>query len=137
MEFVTIEAGPFRFQARFERDAAPQTCRRFARLLPFANKIVHARWSGEAVFIPLGNFEMKLGAENATSHPTPGQILLYPGGVSETEVLFAYGSSHFASKAGPLAGNHFLTITRGMTHLREFGEHVLWKGAQDIVFRAA
>ena len=43
----------------------------------------------------------------------------------------------FASKMGPLAGNHFLTIVHGREHLRALGHKVLWEGAQDVVFEAA
>jgi hypothetical protein len=60
--------------------------------------------------------------------------LLYPGGYSETEILFPYGNTCFASKLGQLAGNHFLTIVTGNEQLRELGRLVLWEGAQDIVF---
>jgi hypothetical protein len=61
-------------------------------------------------------------------------VLLYPGGFSETEILFAYGSSQFASRMGPLAGNHFLTVVEGQEQLMEMGRTVLWKGAQWIRF---
>jgi hypothetical protein len=64
----------------------------------------------------------------------PGQILLYPGGLSETEVLLAYGAVRFASKVGQLAGNHFLTIVEGFDQLRRLGELTLGHGAQDIEF---
>ena len=67
--------------------------------------------------------------------PNPGEIVLYPGGVSETEILLAYGYVNFASKAGQLAGNHFATIVAGNEHLRELGKRFLWEGAQEIVFR--
>jgi hypothetical protein len=133
MSDVGITAGPFRFTARFERDAAPRTCAAFERLLPFTNRLVHVRWSGEAVWVPLGDLELGLPAENATSYPAPGQILLYPGGFSETEILIAYGPTCFASKAGQLAGNHFLTITSGAEHLHELGVATLWQGAQGIL----
>jgi len=92
------------------------------------------RWSGEGCWIPLGDFDFGLGYENATSHPAPGEIILYPGGMSETEILLAYGAVDFCSKVGQLAGNHFLTITKGRENLRELGKLCLWKGAQDIVF---
>jgi Protein of unknown function (DUF3830) len=137
MNIIQIQAGTFTFKARFERDRAPQTCQRFAELLPFANKVIHSRWSGEAVWIPLGDFDMGLGFENHTSHPSRGDILLYPGGFSETEILFAYGSSCFASKMGQLAGNHFLTVIEGQENLEAFGKLVLWQGAQDILFELA
>jgi len=134
MSDIRITAGPFVFNARFERQAAPQSCARFEALLPYRERIIHVRWSGEACWIPLGNFDFGVGHENATSYPAPGQLLLYPGGVSETEILLAYGACRFASKAGQLAGNHFLTVTEGLERLRPLGESVLWQGAQDILF---
>ncbi len=133
MTDLRITAGDYSFGACFEA-AAPRTVDRFRSLLPYRERIIHVRWSGEACWIPLGNLDLGLGYENATSYPAPGQILLYPGGVSETEILLAYGSVQFASKVGVLAGNHFLTITEGLGKLAELGRAVLWGGAQDIVF---
>jgi hypothetical protein len=75
--------------------------------------------------------------ENATSYPAPGEILFYPGGYSETEILVPYGPTRFASKLGQLAGNHFLTVIESREQLREMGRLVLWEGAQDIVFEPA
>ena len=134
MSELRITAGPFEFVARLEEEAAPQTCEAFGGLLPFENKLVQARWSGEAAWSPLGDLDLSLSFENHTSFPAPGEILLYPGGYSETEILFPYGGTRFASIVGQLAGNHFLTITEGREHLRELGRLVLWEGAQDIVF---
>ena len=134
MSGLRITAGSFEFVARFEDEAAPQTCEAFGRLLPFENKLVQARWSGEAAWIPLGDLDLGLSFENHTSFPAPGEILLYSGGYSQTEILFPYGGTRFASIVGQLAGNHFLTITKGRENLRELGRLVLWKGAQDIVF---
>jgi hypothetical protein len=134
MADVRIIAGPFTFGALFETQAAPLTCARFQSLLPYRERIIHVRWSGEACWIPLGGLDLGLGHENATSYPAPGQIILYPGGVSETEILIAYGSVCFASKAGQLAGNHFLTITAGLENLAALGRRTLWEGAQDILF---
>jgi hypothetical protein len=137
MTILNIQAGTFAFKARLEEAAAPLTCARFRDLLPFANKVIHSRWSGEAVWIPLGDLDLGLDFENHTRFPSRGDILLYPGGFSETEILFAYGGSRFASKMGELAGNHFLTVVEGQEALPEFGRTVLWEGARDIVFSAA
>jgi hypothetical protein len=46
----------------------------------------------------------------------------------------AHGSSTFASRAGPLEGNHFITIVSGQDRLTEFGNYVLGHGAQSIDF---
>ena len=130
-----IEAAGFTFSAQLEDVAAPQTVEAFRRLLPLESRIVHARWSGEACWIPFGALDLAIGPENATCYPNPGEIVLYPGGVSETEILLAYGYVSFASKAGPLAGNHFATIVEGNEHLRDLGKKFLWEGAQDISFQ--
>ncbi|MDX7951706.1 DUF3830 family protein [Lichenihabitans sp. Uapishka_5] len=136
MSDITITSGDFRFKARFEDKRAPKTCAMFRALLPYRQRIIHVRWSGEACWIPLGETDFGLGFENHTSYPAPGQIIVYPGGISETEILLAYGGVNFASKVGQLAGNHFLTITEGAERLPEFGPHVLYNGAQEIVFEA-
>jgi hypothetical protein len=134
MTQLHITAGPYSFLARFEDADAPRTCAKFRTLLPYRQRIIHVRWSGEACWIPLGDFDLGLAAENHTSYPAPGQILLYPGGISETEILLAYGGVRFASKVGQLAGNHFLTIIEGNENLPALGKLVLWSGAQDIAF---
>jgi hypothetical protein len=129
-----VAAGEFRFVARLEEETTPDTVAAFRRLLPLRSRIIQARWSGQAAWIPFGELDVGIGPENATCYPSPGELLLYPGGVSETELLFPYGPTSFASKAGPLAGNHFATIVEGGERLQELGELVLWKGAQEISF---
>ncbi|HUK00548.1 MAG TPA: DUF3830 family protein [Stellaceae bacterium] len=136
MADLRITAGPFTFAARWERQVAPRTCAKFESLLPFRQRLIHVRWSGEACWIPLGDLDLALGYENATSYPAPGEIILHPGGISETEILLAYGSVQFASKVGQLAGNHFLTIIEGNQRLAELGKMVLWQGAQEVEFAA-
>lgn len=133
MTDVRIKAGDLQFEARLERDLAPKTCEYFASILPYKSKFIQVKWSGEGCFIPLGEQSVPFGFENATSYPAPGQMLFYPGGYSETEILLAYGSVAFVSKVGQLAGNHFLTIVEGLEKLPELGRRVLWEGAQDIV----
>jgi hypothetical protein len=136
MEFLRIKAGPFSYEARFELEKAPKTCAAFTKVLPYRERIIHVRWSGEGCWIPLGETKFGVDYENHTSYPSPGQFILYPGGISETEILLAYGGVHFASKMGQLAGNHFLTITQGNETLADLGKLVLWEGAQPIVFEA-
>jgi hypothetical protein len=134
MADVRLTVGTFTFRARFERDAAPLTCARFKSMLPYRERLIHVRWSGEACWIPLGGLDLGLSYENATSYPAPGQLLFHPGGITETEILLAYGSVRFASKVGQLAGNHFLTIVEGAEQLSELACLALWQGAQPIEF---
>ena len=137
MSKLRISAGPFTFDARFEEQAAPKTCAMFKKLLPYDQRAIHVRWSGEAVWIPLGDTQMGVEYENHTSFPAPGQMILYPGGISETEILLAYGGVRFASKVGQLAGNHFITITSNLDDVAKLGKMCLWEGAQKIRIEAA
>lgn len=132
MNDVRLEIGTLRFGGRFERALAPRTCAAFESLLPFEHALIQARWSGEAAWVPLGSLALDVPAENATSHPSRGDLLLYPGGASETELLVPYGSTRFASRVGQLAGNHFLTLSSGLEQLEELGRRVTWEGAQRI-----
>ena len=136
MSDLIITIGGNEFRARFELEKSPDTCKAFKSALPFLSKIIHVRWSGEAVWIPLGDLQFGIDYEDATSYPAPGQIILFPGGISETEILIAYGATCFASRAGQLAGNHFLTIEDNLDMLAELGRSTLWSGAKDIEFIA-
>ena len=137
MSNLRISVGALSFVARLEEAAAPRTCAAFRGLLPYRQKLIQARWSGEACWVPLGDFKLDVSLENATSYPAPGEILFYPGGYSETEILIPYGPTRFASKLGQLAGNHFLTVVEGRERLADMGRLVLWEGAQDIAFEIA
>ncbi|MBO1081131.1 DUF3830 family protein [Roseomonas haemaphysalidis] len=138
MADIRIDIGGEIFEASFEA-AAPQTVAQFRTMLPYRDRIIHVRWSGEACWIPMGERDFGVGYENATRHPAPGQIIIHPGqisNISETEILLAYGGVSFASKAGPLAGNHFMSITRDLDRLAAVCRSVLWDGAKDIAFSA-
>jgi len=129
-----VAAGGFEFTARLEEEDAPQTVAAFRRMLPLESKIIHVRWSGEGGWMPWGDLELGIGPENATRYPSPGELIIFPGGVSEAELLLAYGYVAFASKAGALAGNHFATMLSGHENLRALGRKMLWEGAQEIRF---
>ena len=127
---MIVQIDAYNFDAVFEKKSSPETCEAFRRVMPFKGQVVHVRWSGEGMWIPLGDMDFKVGYEDATSYPAPGQILLYPKGKSETEILIAYGSVQFASKAGILAGNHFATIVSDLDKLREYRDSFpVWKDA--------
>jgi hypothetical protein len=134
MDKLTVDIGGEKFLARFQDQLAPNTCARFRTLLPWSCKIIHVRWSGEGCWVPLGELDLDLRYENATSHPRPGEFVFYPGGVSETEILLAYGPVSFASKAGQIAGNPFLIVEEKLDRLADIGREILWTGARDITF---
>lgn len=133
MDHVTITIGEQVFRGRFRDDLAPKTCAAFRSLVPFIQKVIQARWSGEACWVPLGNSSLDLELESPTSFPSPGELLYYPGGISEAEILLPYGTTRFASEAGPLSGSHFLTIIDSLDRLAGIGRDALWYGAQQLI----
>jgi Protein of unknown function (DUF3830) len=128
---VQLIVGGLTFSGRLEAQAAPKSVAWLAERLPFDGILFHARWSGEAAWMPLG-LELQLDPENATAYPHPGQLLLYAGRDSEPELLIPYGACAFASRAGALAGNHVITLEGDITQLRELGETLQHHGAQSL-----
>ena len=129
---LRFEIGGIEFRARLLEEA-PRTCEAILAALPIEGEVIQARWSGEAAWLPMDQWGIDVPFENHTSHPSRGDILYYPGGVSETEMLITYGSALFSSRVGQLQGNHFATIVEGSENLAEMGRRVLWEGAQRIL----
>ena len=133
---LILTVGDIVFRAELLEDAAPETCRKMLAALPIEGKLIQARWSGEAAWLPMDGFGIEVPLENATSHPSRGDLLYYPGGVSEKEMLIPYGATCFSSRVGQLQGSHFATIVEGTERLGEMGRKVLWEGAQEIRINA-
>jgi hypothetical protein len=131
MRRVELSIGDLRFTGRFETAAAPKSVAWLTARLPLGGMALHARWSGEAAWMPLRQ-EVQLDYENALSYPHPGQLLLYAGAQSEPELLIPYGYCAFASRAGALAGNHVITLDDEERTLGLLGETLLHHGAQPL-----
>lgn len=137
MSDLKIVIGDTALRGDFLVSEAPATCALFQTMLPFRSKLIHARWSGEACWTPLGSWSVELDPESATSYPSPGTIILYPGGISESEILIPYGAARFASKAGQLAGNPFIRIDATLEELGNIGRETLWNGNRELLIEAA
>jgi hypothetical protein len=129
---LRINIGGINMIALLLEEEAPKTCKALVAVLPIEGKAIQARWSGEAAWLPVNEYGIEAPFENHTSHPSRGDLLYYPGGISEKEILIPYGSTLFSSRVGQLQGNHFATIVEGAEHLGKMGERVLRDGAQDI-----
>lgn len=132
MRLIRLAIGNDVFEGVLQDDLAPKTCARFTQMLPWTERLIHVRWSGEACWVPLGNLHLGLEPENPTGRPNPGELLLYEGPPSETELLLAYGCVRFSSKEGPLLGNPLLRITEGLDRLSCLGRDILAGGSREI-----
>ena len=59
---------------------------------------------------PLGDLKTGVGYEHHTSHPAPGELLIYTGDLSEARSSSRTAPARSRSKLGQLAGNHFATL---------------------------
>ena len=137
MTLLTVRIGPMCFSATLETERAPRTAAAFMARLPFQSQLVQARWSGEAGWVPLADYDLGVGDENVTSLPAPGEVLWHPPGLSEAELLVPYGRTRFSGVVGQLSGNHFLTILDERGEFAELGRRLLWEGAQAVSFALA
>ena len=129
---ATVSIGSSIFPASVEAATASASCRALMQLLPYNGTVLHARWSGEAIWSPLQTTwpaESLLPEENAVAEPRPGQLLLYAGQDSEPEILIPYGETRFASRFGGLRGNPVLTIVERLDELARVGRSILENGA--------
>src|SRR6266851_4773305 len=106
MADVLITVGTFAFRAHFERDAAPLTCARFESMLPYRERLIHVRWSGEACWIPLGGLDLGLGYESATSYPARVSSSSTPAASARLK-----SCSPMAASVSPARSGNLLAIT--------------------------
>jgi hypothetical protein len=133
---VLLAVGPYTFPGTVEHKTAPLAAAWLVKQLPIRGALQHARWSGEAAWLPLGSAP-QLVPENATAYPRPGQILLYAGTASEPELLIPYGACAFASKAGTLAGSPVITLDGSLEDLAALGSLLIAKGMQTLALNAS
>jgi hypothetical protein len=128
---VLLAVGSYRFHGTIEHETAPLAAAWLIKRFPLKGALQHARWSGEAAWLPLGGTP-QLVPENATAYPRPGQILLYAGMMSQAELLIPYGACTFASKAGTLAGSPVITLDGSPDDLVALGSLLIAKGTQNL-----
>ena len=82
MSDLIVRVGDLGFAARWE-EMAPLTRAALEPWLPIRSRLIHCKWSGESTWIPFGDERPDVGFENHTSHPAPGDLLIYTGDISE------------------------------------------------------
>src|SRR4029077_1003273 len=63
---IVVRIGASVLQARLEPDRSPHTVDAFVARLPWRGQLVHARWSGEALWMPLGDTTLYESYEDPT-----------------------------------------------------------------------
>ncbi len=111
-------------------DEAPRTCRAVWDALPLEGDTYHAKWAGRELYTLVPPLGRRVGEENATITPIPGDVCYfdvspdtidlpvalrrqYPKGLVDLAVF--YGRNNLLlGPAGFMPGNLFATITEGL-----------------------
>ena len=75
---ITV-ADDFVFTAKLLIERAPVTCAAFVALLPYRQRVIHARWSGEACWIPLGDYSARGRVRESHQPPVARRPALVSG----------------------------------------------------------
>lgn len=86
---IALSIGDVVFEAYLRTDLTPISCRILTQMMPLHGEVIHARWSGEAMWSPLSAIwpaGLLLPAERETNNPCPGDVVLFGGAISEPEL---------------------------------------------------
>ena len=126
-------------RCRLETAAAPATCDWFRALLPYQESLIHARWSGHAVFARIGALACELPEEAPLSEPVAGQVVVHRSSAAarDGEILLAYGPTRFANPSGALRGNLLMTVLGSAEALKDLGRAIHVGGSLPARFELA
>ena len=93
---VRITAAGFTFHANFHPDA-PRTVAAFRKLMPYRQRLILVRWSGEAAGSRSAT-STGVGFETTPAIPPPATCCSTPA-AQRAELLIAYGACSFASRS--------------------------------------
>ncbi|OCX51368.1 hypothetical protein BEL04_15160 [Mucilaginibacter sp. PPCGB 2223] len=119
---------------RFSYDAgAPLTAKAFDALLPFTRAFMHARVSGQEIWIddapPLNVIQ-----ENASVFTEPGEVVYGPLKALRTKTINCMGI-YYGEGKGLDCCNIFAKVFEGDLHLlKSLGERIWKEGTQAITF---
>ena len=119
---------------------APKTCKAILRALPVENKVIHAMWAGEEIF--LGSFTLPetLEFENETNTVEPGDVACLSSYIKHASTYKKDDTSFciFYGKARPRKGvdetvdvNVFAKI-KDIEAITKIGRRIRWEGSEKL-----
>ncbi len=137
MRRIAIEFDGVVVTARLLDEAAPKTCQALWEILPFEDRVTHAKWSGQ-MFHTNTPMKVKLdadypfGIENPSGFQAPGDVVYFH---PIRELAVAYGEAQFCWMTGPLLVTRVAVIEDGLEAFAKKGDRLQWEGAKPFVVR--
>jgi len=114
-------------------DAAPVTVEAFIKTLPFTRSFVHARVSGQEIWIDDAP-ELDIIQENASVFTEPGEIVIGPLKPARAKTAKCMGI-YYGEGKGLDCGNIFGKVySEDFQKLIELGDRIWRQGLQELIF---
>ena len=127
----TPNGGKIRF--RYYKTEAPVTCAAFETLLPFTRTFVHARVSGQEIWIDNAP-ELDIIQENASVFTEPGEVVYGPLKPKRTKTSNCMGIYYGEGKGLDCCNIFAMVFDEDMPLLKTLGNQVWKNGMQELTF---
>jgi hypothetical protein len=127
----TVDNKTIRFQ--FYNDAAPVTVKAFVALLPFKRTFMHARVSGQEIWIDNAP-ELDIIQENASVFTEPGEVVYGPLKPLRTKTSNCMGIYYGEGKGLDCCNIFAKVFAEDVPLLKALGEDIWKKGEQELAF---
>jgi len=131
-KLITSDNNFIRF--RFYSEEAPVTCNAFINLLPFNRTFMHARVSGQEIWIDNAP-ELDIIQENASVFTHPGEVVYGPLKPERAKTSNCMGI-YYGEGKGLDACNIFAKVfDEDMDLLKSLGNNIWMNGTQNLTFQ--
>jgi hypothetical protein len=118
---------------RYYSEGAPVTSKAFASLLPFSRTFIHARVSGQEIWIdnvpPLNIIQ-----ENASVFTEPGEVVFGPSTPTRTKTANCMGIYYGEGKGLDCCNIFAKVFNEDAETLKQLGEHIWKEGKLELTF---
>ena len=118
---------------RFYSDAAPVTSAAFARMLPFSRTFLHARVSGQEIWIDDAP-GLDIIQENASVFTEPGEIVIGPLKPERVKTSKCLGIYYGEGKGLDCCNIFGRVFEEDLSMLKRLGEEIWKNGSQKLTF---
>ncbi len=138
MKKISVELDGVAVTAVLFEDKAPVTVGKLWEVLPFEDRVTHAKWSGDMfhtntdVPIDLDVSRWPFGMENPVGYQAPGDIVYLP---AIRELAIAYGEARFSWLIGPMMVSALGRIDGDLAEFAKTGDRLQREGAKRLVLR--
>lgn len=126
--FKITTTGGTTIRFAYYTDAAPVTCKAFAILLPFTRTFMHARVSGQEIWIDDAP-QLDIIQENASVFTVPGEVVFGPSKPARVKTTNCIGIYYGEGKGLDACNIFAKVVDEDAEALRQLGDDI-WKGGK-------